>query len=74
MGKRNHNKKNIENGAYRLVKKSTELFVNLRCLQVVDKKAIVYVGGGVTRDSDPESEWEETVNKSRTILKVLYTK
>jgi isochorismate synthase len=72
--KRNSNKKNIENGAYRSVKKSTELFVNLRCLQVVDKKAIVYVGGGITRDSNPKSEWEETVSKSRTMLKVLYAK
>ena len=72
--KRNSNKGNIENRAYRSVKKSTELFVNLRCLQVVDDKAIIYVGGGVTKDSDPESEWEETVNKSSTMLKVLYAK
>ena len=72
--KRNSDRKNIENGAYRSIKKSTELFVNLRCLQVVDHKAVIYVGGGITKDSHPEREWEETANKSRTMLKVLHTK
>lgn len=64
-------RKNTENRAYRSVKKSTELFVNLRCMQKKDDTIFVYVGGGVTKDSDPEKEWEETVNKSHTMLKVL---
>ncbi|QBA64321.1 chorismate-binding protein [Muriicola soli] len=48
-----------------------QLFVNLRCMEYREGKAIVYVGGGITRDSDPEKEWQETIAKSRTILKVL---
>lgn len=72
--KRNFNKRNVENSAYRSIKKSTELFVNLRCLKIVDDMAFIYVGGGVTKDSYPESEWEETVNKSSTMLKVLGVK
>jgi isochorismate synthase len=47
---------------------SFHLFVNLRCMQIINNKAVVYVGGGITTDSDPETEWEETVMKSRTML------
>lgn len=49
----------------------TRLFVNLRCMELREVKAIIYVGGGITQDSDPEKEWLETIAKSRTILKVL---
>ena len=52
--------------------KVTELFVNLRCLQLVNSIAQIYVGGGVTRDSVPEKEWQETVGKSKTMLSVLF--
>ena len=68
---RTSNRRNQENQAYRSVKTCTELFVNLRCMQLVDNKALIYVGGGITRDSVPEKEWLETVGKSRTMLKVL---
>ena len=47
------------------------LYVNLRCMQLQQKRATIYVGGGITKDSDPESEWSETVNKSNTILDLL---
>lgn len=49
----------------------TELFVNLRCAEIGDKKVFVYVGGGVTKDSDPEKEWVETIRKTQTIKNVL---
>jgi anthranilate/para-aminobenzoate synthase component I len=29
------------------------------------------VGGGITEDSDPSMEWEETVAKSKTMLQVV---
>ena len=48
-----------------------EFYVNLRCLQIIDNQAFVYVGGGITTDSNPEAEWEETVLKSETMLKVI---
>lgn len=51
--------------------KNTELFVNLRCMQIKDNICEIYVGGGIVKDSIPESEWEETVNKSRTMLDVI---
>ncbi len=46
---------------------NADLFVNLRCMQIVGDKAYLYVGGGITKDSNPELEWEETVNKSKTL-------
>lgn len=55
-----------------LEKKFTELFVNLRCLQLVNDTAQIYVGGGVTHDSIAEKEWQETVSKSKTMLSVLF--
>ena len=53
------------------MKTETELFVNLRCLRLKENSATLFVGGGVTKDSVPELEWEETVAKSRTILDVF---
>ena len=47
------------------------LFVNLRCMQVVNGKAYLYVGGGYTKDSNPELEWEETEKKANTLLNIL---
>ncbi|MDD3742010.1 MAG: chorismate-binding protein [Lentimicrobiaceae bacterium] len=49
----------------------TALFVNLRCLQIVDKYALIYVGGGITLESVPEDEWNETLLKSRTLLDAI---
>ena len=68
---RNSNKRNIENNAYALVKKVSNLYVNLRCMKLEDELATLYVGGGITKDSIPEDEWNETVNKTRTIKHVL---
>jgi isochorismate synthase len=44
------------------------LYVNLRCAQVFRNRIIVHVGAGITRDSVPEKEWEETRKKAETIL------
>ena len=52
-------------------KQRTAMYVNLRCLKWDKSQITLYVGGGITRVSDPEKEWEETVNKSRTMLDIL---
>ncbi|KOS07950.1 isochorismate synthase [Flavobacterium akiainvivens] len=49
----------------------TDLFVNLRCMKVTDNKAHLYIGCGITADSDPEKEYMETVNKSMTMKKLF---
>lgn len=49
----------------------THLFVNLRCMMLNNGTASIFVGGGITKDSIPEAEWEETQHKSQTILSLL---
>jgi isochorismate synthase len=51
--------------------KKTNLFVNLRCMKIENNTASIYVGGGITRDSNAKKEWEETVSKSKTMKCVL---
>ena len=62
---------NYEKRAYAVTKKCTQLYVNLRCMQIKDNKALVYVGGGITKESDSEKEWDETVSKSMVIKSIL---
>lgn len=64
-------KKNIENRAYAVTKKRTELYVNLRCMQIKEQNAYIYVGGGIMESSNAEAEWEETVSKSKIIKSIL---
>jgi len=68
---RNTNRRNVENNAYRLVKTVSNLFVNLRCMQIKNSQALIYIGGGITKDSNPVHEWEETVSKAETMKRVL---
>ncbi|WP_428228549.1 chorismate-binding protein [Flavobacterium sp.] len=53
---------------------SSDLFVNLRSMQIQDDRAILYMGCGITKESIPEQEWEESVNKSMTMKRVLNSK
>ncbi len=69
--KRNRRSRNVENSAYNLVKSQTNMYVNLRCMQVLENKILLYVGGGITKDSKPTAEWEETLNKAKTMLQVV---
>jgi isochorismate synthase len=68
---RNSNSRNVENNAYSSIKTISNFYVNLRCMQIKNDKAFIYIGGGITKDSNPEKEWDETVNKSKTIVNVL---
>ncbi|HTG66796.1 MAG TPA: isochorismate synthase [Flavobacterium sp.] len=52
-------------------KQKSDLYVNLRCMQIKDKKAHLYMGCGITKESIPEKEWNESVNKSMTMKSVL---
>lgn len=51
--------------------KSASIMVNLRCMKIVEGRARVYIGGGVTIGSQPQEEWEETQNKMQTMLHLL---
>ena len=68
---RGRNRRNTENSAYRLGVKESQLYVNLRCMKYDNQSVSIYVGGGITKDSNPTSEYEETTNKSKTMLRAL---
>ncbi|EOZ99308.1 Isochorismate synthase [Indibacter alkaliphilus LW1] len=53
------------------VEDETSIYVNLRTARLLEGNAILYAGAGVTEDSDPEQEWEETEMKCEIIGKHL---
>ncbi|MCK0131074.1 chorismate-binding protein [Flavobacteriaceae bacterium F08102] len=57
-------------GEYR-VENQTKLYVNLRCMRLQNNCATIFVGGGITTDSVPELEWQETCEKSKLMLQIL---
>ncbi|MGC1633197.1 MAG: chorismate-binding protein, partial [Gelidibacter sp.] len=69
--KRNTNRRNVENNAYNVQKSVSSLYVNLRCMQIKNQNIYIYVGGGITKDSNAEAEWQETVHKSQIIKTVI---
>jgi len=69
--RRNSNRRNQENQQFTAISKKTDLFVNLRCMKLKDGNARIYIGGGITKDSNAADEWMETVNKSQTMKAVL---
>ncbi|GAB3510541.1 isochorismate synthase [Spirosoma knui] len=50
---------------------ATDLFVHIRCMKLEGKQATLYAGAGLTEDSVPEREWQETEMKCQTLLSVL---
>ena len=48
-----------------------EFAVAIRSASIVDKKAYLYAGGGIVADSEPQSEYEETLVKFRPMLRAL---
>ena len=53
------------------IENKTNIFVNLRCLQVFDKQFVLYSGAGITTSSVAENEWTETDNKMMTMMNVM---
>ena len=46
-------------------------YVNLRCCRIIGGHAYLYVGGGITEESDALAEWEETEHKSLTLTSFI---
>lgn len=55
------------------IQEETSIYVNLRTASLKGKSAVLYAGAGVTEDSDPEKEWEETELKCQIIGKFIQT-
>lgn len=53
------------------IQEQTNLFVNLRCCEIEKDSTAIYVGCGITKDSQANKEFIETENKAKTILSVL---
>ena len=65
------------------IENQTDLFVNLRSMEIeiapfktnklklAMTKAHLFMGCGITKDSIPEKEWEESINKSVTMKNIL---
>lgn len=47
------------------------IFIHLRSMRIYQDKYALYLGGGITIDSDISSEWDETELKAQTMLAVI---
>ena len=50
---------------------ATAIFVHIRCMKLEGRIATLYAGAGLTEDSEPEREWQETEMKCETLLSVI---
>ncbi|MFT6747822.1 MAG: isochorismate synthase [Glaciecola sp.] len=50
---------------------NSRLYVNLRCIKVYDNQIQIFVGGGITTDSQLEDEWTECERKSEGFTSLL---
>ena len=50
---------------------NADIFVNLRCAQVLDEFIALYLGGGYTISSIVNDEWDETEFKADTLLNII---
>ena len=48
-----------------------QFFVNIRSMQLFADATVLYAGGGITKDSDTESEWQETEMKLQTLARAI---
>jgi len=49
----------------------TDLYVNLRCMQIEDNRLSLYAGGGLLASSDLREEWLETEDKLQTMFSII---
>jgi len=50
---------------------ASHIFVHIRCMKLEGRLATLYAGAGLTEDSVPEREWQETDMKCQTLLSVI---
>ena len=49
----------------------TDLYVNLRCMEIRSHEVKLYAGGGILPSSEVHAEWEETGEKMKTMKNIL---
>lgn len=53
------------------IKEESHIYVNLRCMQAFAETVRLYAGAGITADSSPEKEWEETEIKMQNMQQLI---
>lgn len=53
------------------INRKSNIYVNLRCMQLSESSAKLYAGAGVTVDSSPEKEFEETEIKMQNLQSLI---
>ncbi len=54
------------------IENNTHLFVNLRCMKIINGTGRFFAGAGITEDSDPEMEFIETEMKMQTLKRLIF--
>lgn len=54
-------------------KSSIISYVNLRCVHFNGNRFNIYAGGGITAQSNPDKEWEETEAKAKVLKDIIYS-
>ena len=49
----------------------TDLYVNLRCMEIRTTEVKLYAGGGILPSSEVRNEWDETNQKMKTMKKIV---
>ena len=50
---------------------SLDTCIVIRTIVMKGKKVFIHAGAGIVADSDPEMEYQETLNKARAMLKAV---
>ena len=50
---------------------ATDIYVNLRCMEIRSHEVKLYAGGGILPSSEVQLEWEETEEKLKTMKNIL---
>lgn len=50
----------------------TDLYVNLRCMNIMNNMLILYAGGGLLSSSELSDEWQETEDKLQTMRALIF--
>ena len=50
---------------------NTDIYVNLRCMEIRSNQIKLYAGGGILASSEVKLEWEETDEKMKTMKNIL---
>jgi isochorismate synthase len=54
------------------IQDETQIYVNIRCAKIMEDRIRFYAGAGITEDSDPDKEYQETENKIQVLKRYFF--